>query len=826
MINLYSELTEKVSVFKCCKSKTVDETKSLDDIFNVIKTSGYIAGCRNLKEYTEIGRKLLNEGNAPAYKMFKESRMPAIMTNALFEKGRKSTDPHSFQEVQYVMFDIDKMEDVVLWLEDLHENPSKYDMFYAAYISLSGNGLHILVAVRGLTDENFKDCYKYIASEIEIHYHLSVDMICCDIARLCILSYDPNIFINEQAEVLDAQEIMNTLKMFELIPDEEKEILTQESKNKGLALYIEKMNIQMVEGSRHNTIVSAVHKLNRAGFDREAVKVELRQFVEPDFEEKEINSIVDSVYKNWKDQHGVNRKKWEKFKSSKAQKFTSASEEAEEDENELEDIIEFPDLTEDIPLLPVVFQSIGKFYFSKQERYIKLMSAIFALAAIPRCTVTIRNKLYSINLGLCVCGAPASGKSAMLAGIRYFEIHADRVLEESQLEVEQYKKDKKAWDECEEERKHALSSKRGQGKNAPQETTEEVEPCDCGEEPKEVSPKYILHQAKGSYVGMAEAMLHIGPFKVVIYTSELDDMNNRSSGDFCDLSTFIRKFMEGETISYTFKNRKVVVEDPKGSILFSGTDGQSVRYFKTSSNGEFSRFQHLTSYHQEYIPLSAGVSQQEGFSNNEKQIEGRIKTCSTYFEKYSFEILFTVEQLDRVDQALEPYRKEATLAADDEYLGNIYRDTNRFILMAAALSAFFACEENFVPDALHFAYPADNRAVEFVIRQIPFLMSQQKIALERLPIVRPKGEKRKIDKYLNVYNALPCTFTFNEGWEIAKEIKVDYKYPSCSTFKRLLKRWKKGKTIEHTAHGTYQKIECKDNTTSTENTEKDELLSF
>ena len=317
MSNLYSELTEKVSVFKCCKSKTVDETKSLGDIFNVIKTGGYIAGCRNLKEYTEIGRKLLNEGNAPAYKVFKESRMPAIMTNALFEKGRKSTDPHSFQEVQYVMFDIDKMEDVVLWLEDLHENPSKYDMFYAAYISLSGNGLHILVAVRGLTDENFKDCYKHIASEIEIHYHLSVDMSCCDIARLCILSYDPNIFINEQAEVWDAQEIMNTLKMFELIPDEEKEILTQESKNKGLALYIEKMNIQMVEGSRHNTIVSAAGKLNRAGFDKEAVKMELRQFVEPGFEEKEINSIVDSVYKNWKDQHGVNRKKWEKFKSSK-----------------------------------------------------------------------------------------------------------------------------------------------------------------------------------------------------------------------------------------------------------------------------------------------------------------------------------------------------------------------------------------------------------------------------------------------------------------------------------------------------------------------------
>lgn len=312
-----------VPVLMSCYSTTVYELKPFDETLETVKTGGYIASGYSLKELTANARELAAqivkgkpETKVP-YDEFKRKMVPAIMTNALFGKGRKSTDPHSFQEIQYVMFDIDKMEDVVLWLEDLHENPSKYDMFYAVYISLSGNGLHILVAVRGLTDENFKDCYKHIASEIEIHYHLSVDMICCDIARLCILSYDPNIFINEQAEVWDAQEIMNTLKMFELIPDEEKEILTQESKNKGLALYIEKMNIQMVEGSRHNTIVSAAGKLNRAGFDKEAVKMELRQFVEPDFEEKEINSIVDSVYKNWKDQHGVNRKKWEKFKSSK-----------------------------------------------------------------------------------------------------------------------------------------------------------------------------------------------------------------------------------------------------------------------------------------------------------------------------------------------------------------------------------------------------------------------------------------------------------------------------------------------------------------------------
>ena len=160
------------SVIMSCLSTTVYELKSFDETLETIRTGGRIANYNSLQELTAKARELraqIVKGKPETkepYDEFKRKMVPAILPNALFEKGRKRDDPHSFQDIQYIMFDIDNMEDAVLWLEDMHENPSKYDMIYAAYISLSGDGLHIFVPVKGLTDENFKDCYKHIASEI------------------------------------------------------------------------------------------------------------------------------------------------------------------------------------------------------------------------------------------------------------------------------------------------------------------------------------------------------------------------------------------------------------------------------------------------------------------------------------------------------------------------------------------------------------------------------------------------------------------------------------------------------------------------------------
>lgn len=807
MSNLYSELTEKVSVFKCCKSKTVDETKSLGDIFNVIKTGGYIAGCRNLKEYTEIGRKLLNEGNAPAYKVFKESRMPAIMTNALFEKGRKSTDPHSFQEVQYVMFDIDKIEDVELWLEDMHENPSKYDMFYAAYISLSGNGLHILVAVRGLTDENFKDCYKHIASEIEIHYNLNVDMSCCDIARLCILSYDPNIFINEQAEVWDAQEIMNTLKMFELIPDEEKEILTQESKNKGLALYIEKMNIQMVEGSRHNTIVAAVHKLNRAGFDREAVKMELRQFVEPGFEEKEINSIVDSVYKNWKDQHGKGREKWEEERRQNLRNGQFGQNGQYTPQIDEEDFFSHiwekqPEITEYESSLPkLIWNAVDR---NKPEdiQWALLQSGICVFSAMmPHLTIEYDGSIRWVQYSCMWIGDSGSGKGKITDISRIHNAYAltiEREFRKNVIRPAQQTVDE--WNKCMEEYKAKKQKDR--------ET-----PCDCGEKPIVPEEKKLQLPISTSEPRFAMRLAANEPFPTFRYTEEMGTMYENNKKDYGISRSNLREGLEGGSFAVDYKESGYVgTEHAKWVDMLAGTPSAAQQNLDNQEDGLTARY--------EYFPLvSKGFIRDYSKSflgaNGWMEYESKIATFALKTKDVYARVDFSREVEDIIYDQLEESFNKYAIYSSTAIASYIKRNVLMTMKKCAILTFLKAYEEG---ELIHVEsnpnspihLKCSKETAQMVVSWLPYLFYCAARVIFPLKKNTTRGIAAEDLATQELYNNLPCEFTTNEMNAKAQKIGMNEK-----TVQRRRNAWLNVEPalIEKIGHGKYRKLNCQETET-------------
>lgn len=807
MRNLDSELTEKVSVFKCCKSKTVDETKSLDDIFNVIKTGGYIAGCGNLKEYTEIGRKLLNEGNAPAYKVFKESRMPAIMTNALFEKGRKSTDPHSFQEVQYVMFDIDKMEDVVLWLEDMHENPSKYDMFYAAYISLSGNGLHILVAVRGLTDENFKDCYKHIASEIEIHYHLSVDMTCCDIARLCILSYDPNIFINEQAEVWDAQEIMNTLKMFELIPDEEKEILTQESKNKGLALYIEKMNIQMVEGSRHNTIVAAAGKLNRAGFDKEAVKMELRQFVEPGFEEKEINSIVDSVYKNWKEQHGEGRKKWEEERRKNlrnGQFGQNGQYTLQIDEEKFFSHIweKQPEITEYESCLPkLVWNAVDR---NKPEdiQWALLQSGICVFSAMmPHLTIEYDGSIRWTQYSCMWIGDSGSGKGKITDISRIHNAYAltiEREFRENVIRPAQQTVDE--WNKCMEEYKAKKQKER--------ET-----PCDCGEKPIVPEEKKLQLPISTSESRFAMRLAANEPFPTFRYTEEMGTMYDNNKKDYGISRSNLREGLEGGRFAVDYKESGYVGTDhAKWVDMLAGTPSAAQQHLNNQEDGTPARYEYLLleskGFMRDYSKSFLGA-------NGWIEYESKIATFALKTKDVYARVDFSREVEDIIYDQLEESFNKYAIYSSTAIASYIKRNVLMTMKKCAILTFLKAYEEG---ELIHVEsnpnspihLKCSKETAQMVVSWLPYLFYCAARVIFPLKKNTTRGIAAEDLATQELYNSLPCEFTTNEMNAKAQKIGMNEK-----TVQRRRNAWLNVEPalIEKIGHGKYRKLNCQETET-------------
>lgn len=802
-----------VRVYLSCESKNAFTSSPIKNILENIETGGYIASGYSLQELTAKARELAAqivkgkpETKVP-YDEFKRKMVPAIMTNALFEKGRKSTDPHSFQEVQYVMFDIDKMEDVVLWLEDLHENPSKYDMFYAAYISLSGNGLHILVAVRGLTDENFKDCYKYIASEIEIHYHLSVDMICCDIARLCILSYDPNIFINEQAEVWDAQEIMNTLKMFELIPDEEKEILTQESKNKGLALYIEKMNIQMVEGSRHNTIVSAAGKLNRAGFDKEAVKMELRQFVEPGFEEKEINSIVDSVYKNWKDQHGKGREKWEEERRQNLRNGQFGQNGQYTPQIDEEDFFSHiwekqPEITEYESSLPkLIWNAVDR---NKPEdiQWALLQSGICVFSAMmPHLTIEYDGSIRWVQYSCMWIGDSGSGKGKITDISRIHNAYAltiEREFRENVIRPAQQAVDE--WSKCMEEYK----AKKQKDREAP---------CDCGEKPIVPEEKKLQLPVSTSESRFAQRLDANEPEVTYRVTEEMGTMYDNNRKDYGISRSNLREGLEGGSFAVDYKESGYVgTEHAKWVDMLAGTPSAAQQHLDNQEDG-------LTARYEYYLLVSKGFirdySKSSLGANGWMEYESKIATFALKTKDVYVRVDFSREVEDIIYDQLEKSFNKYAIYSSTAIASYVKRNVLITMKKCAILTFLKAYEEG---ELIHVEsnpnspihLKCSKETAQMVVSWLPYLFYCAAQVIFPLKKNTSRGIAAEDLATQELYNSLPCEFTTHEMNAKAQKIGMNEK-----TVQRRRNAWLnvEPKLIKRIGFGKYRKLNCQETET-------------
>lgn len=94
-------------------------------------------------------------------------------------------------------------------LDDYHDiNFLKRDKYiYSCWMSLSGIGIGALVKVNGITAQNFKHCWSYLFNYFK-SYGITIDKQTCDITRQNVISFDPNIYVNENAVSLYADQII------------------------------------------------------------------------------------------------------------------------------------------------------------------------------------------------------------------------------------------------------------------------------------------------------------------------------------------------------------------------------------------------------------------------------------------------------------------------------------------------------------------------------------------------------------------------------------------------------------------------------------------
>ncbi|MDY0090577.1 MAG: VapE family protein [Flavobacteriaceae bacterium] len=283
-----------VSIFK--NFNEVVQNSKVVEVLNDIKTGKYI----NVITYL---RKSLAESKMEAYERAKKS-LPAFTPSASFKGGRKLEFVTAYTQI--VVLDIDKLTKEQLTNAKALAQETPYT--YSAFISPSGNGLKIFVKVNS-SQENHKEAFLTLQKFYEEFLSLPIDKSGKDVTRLCFVSYDTDLYFNENATVypvISTEDLTPYIEQSEEVIQEHTTIAsnglpTQQFNNDYLTVYehcvrFTEKKESYVNGNRNNFVHLLACNLNRKGVPLPmAMGYILSDY---NYDAKEVATTVNSAYKN------------------------------------------------------------------------------------------------------------------------------------------------------------------------------------------------------------------------------------------------------------------------------------------------------------------------------------------------------------------------------------------------------------------------------------------------------------------------------------------------------------------------------------------------
>ena len=177
--------------------------------------SEFVNQIRNGRWRNEVTRyrQLKEEGKLAEAARIKEN-LPAIVVAGCCEGAHTKANFRMFSG--YAVVDVDHIQgDARALLRMLKEQP----WVYAGWVSISGEGIKLVVMVMAETREEYERyAYPMVAEGVSRLIGVPVDMQCKDLTRMCYASWDEDAFRKEDCEVFPWREKMESLKE---IPKEE-----------------------------------------------------------------------------------------------------------------------------------------------------------------------------------------------------------------------------------------------------------------------------------------------------------------------------------------------------------------------------------------------------------------------------------------------------------------------------------------------------------------------------------------------------------------------------------------------------------------------------
>ena len=273
----------KSTIFK--NFNEVSEQKDFLKILEDIKSGTY----KNAITYL---RKSLADDKKEAAERAKKS-LPAFTPSATFKGGRKMEFLTNYNGL--MVLDIDKLEK-----EKLQQCKTKIrmdDFVFASFVSPSGNGIKIFVKV-STNKEQHKETFLALQRYFEELLAVEIDKSGKDITRLCFFSYDPELYLNINAEIFAPGSDENQQNL----PPEKPKTKSQKPTTDDTLLIYEhtvrftENKVRFEEGNRNNFVFALANNLNRKGISESmALGYILADY---GYDAKEVTTAVQSAYQN------------------------------------------------------------------------------------------------------------------------------------------------------------------------------------------------------------------------------------------------------------------------------------------------------------------------------------------------------------------------------------------------------------------------------------------------------------------------------------------------------------------------------------------------
>ena len=486
------------------------------------------------KQIDEI-RYHINNGDTKQAGNIKRN-LPAITISATFkEGGRTKVDVDTYTNLLHLDYDyIDNVQELKAKVVDIPYT-------YAAFISPSGEGLKVLVKSDGSLSTHeyaFNTLKKYYDGIVGVDSDSGVK----DFTRLCFISYDPALYLNEDAEVFKYQAYPNN----ETKSQEYIEWVWDFTSNKQ----------QFIEGNRNKFVHSFACNANRFDYDINETLNYAYTYDDSTFSKAEIAQAVKSAYKNNVNEKGSAAKPAQPaiLQSDVPQKITSPY---------------IPDLIYD-SLPPTLKEACN--IFKGRERDVFLTSALSVISGgLYNVYGLYADEKVFPNLYSFVIAPPASGKGSMKYAKQLGDCYQSLLLIQSREALKEYKRAKRLFD---------IKLKKAK-------TDQAIEALIEPEEPKATYFFIPGDTSAAMIVRLLEANDGVG----CICETEADTITKTFKQDWGGYSDVLRKGFHGEPITKSrLKDLEYSeIKEPKFSLAMTGTPNQMDTLITSIEDGLFSR---------------------------------------------------------------------------------------------------------------------------------------------------------------------------------------------------------------------------------------------